>query len=178
MFRAVTAALAAVAVLMVAEPAAASVDDPVRSAKWTPTECAKGSLTGAYREPEGGVVVIGEAEECGRHVPDALFAVATFHVRKPGAKPYAELDDARFFRDGVSRPFGVRTFDGTGTEAVCLMASAEKRIACAWVTVPATAGPVTLAPLNIADPIVAKPVELGPQDEANPNGTSKCGNCW
>jgi hypothetical protein len=176
MFRGVIAGLA-VAVLMAAEPAAASVTDPVRSPQWISTECATGSLTGAKREATGGVIVIGAAEECGNHVPQSIFAVATFHVRNPDNKPFAELDDARYYRKGESRPFGIRTFHGTGTEAVCLMGSATKRIACAWVTVPKV-GPVTLARLDTEDPAVARPVELGRRDPGNPGGTDKCGNCW
>ena len=176
MLRAALAGLV-IAVLMITEPAAASVPDPVRSLEWISTECAKGSLTGAKVESTGGVIVIGQAAECGRHVLGSIFAVATFHVRNPENKPFAELDDARYFRKYESRPFGVRTFHGTGTEAVCLMASATRRIACAWVTVPPV-GPPTIAPLNTEDPIVAKPVELGTSDPSNPAGTDKCGNCW
>lgn len=176
MFRAVIAGLM-VAVLMVAEPAAATVPDPVRSLQWTLTECATGSLISAKREPTGGVIVTGAAAECGKHVPDSFFAIATFHLRNPDQKPFAELEDARFYRQGESRPFGVRTFVGTGTEAVCLMASATKRIACAWVTVPSV-GPAKIAPLNPDDPLVAGPVELGWSDPANPEGSDKCANCW
>jgi hypothetical protein len=177
MFRGVIAGLA-VAVLMAAEPAAASVTDPVRSPQWISTECATGSLTAAKRDVTGGVIVIGAAEECGNHVPRSIFAVATFHVRNPDYKPFAELADARFFRKGESRPFGVRTFYGTGTEAVCLMGSATKRIACVSVTVPAT-GPVTITRLDTDDPVVDRPVELGWRDPGNPGGgTDKCGNCW
>lgn len=176
MFRAVIAGLL-VAVLMLAEPAAASVEDPVRTTQWKSTECAKGVLVNAIREPTGGVIVTGEAGECGEHVPDSFFAVATFHLRDPDRKPFAELEDARFYRKGLSRQFGIRTFFGTGTEAVCLMVSATKRVACALVTVQAIGIP-TVTPLKVDDPLVAKPVELGWRDPAHPVGSDKCGNCW
>jgi hypothetical protein len=179
MFRAVTAGLAAaVAVLLIAEPAAAHVQDPVRSAQWKVTECGQGKLTGAFREPRGGVIVTGEAKECGGHVPGSFFAIATFHVRDPANRPYAEFEDARFFRKERARSFGVHAFRGSGVEAVCLMVSPTKRLDCAWVVVPEI-GPARITPLNPQDPVVAKPVELGPQDPSDNDGSStKCANCW
>ena len=166
------------AVLTAPAPAAVAVPDPVHGPEWTSTECAKGTLTGAIREPRGGgVIVTGEAKECGTHVPGSFFAVATFHLRDPDAKPFAEFEDARYYREGESRSFGVRAFSGTGTEAVCLMLSATKRIACAWVRVPEV-GPATVVPLPVNHPVVARPVELGWDDGANPDGSSKCGTCW
>lgn len=177
MFRAVIAGLL-VGVLMGAEPAVASiVEDPVRTTQWRSTECAKGALIDAIKEPTGGVIVTGEAQECGAHVPGSFFAVATYHLRDPRYKPFAELEDARFYRQGQPRPFGVRTFFGTGTEAVCLMVSATKRIACALVTIPPIGIP-TVKPLKVDDPLVAKPVELGWQDPAHSVGSDKCANCW
>lgn len=178
MFRAVIAGLIA-AILIGAEPATAmSVPDPVRSTQWTVTECAAGKLTGAFRQPQGGVIVTGSATECGKHVPGSIFAVATFHVRDPDRKPFAELEDARYFRKGESRLFGIRTFYGTGTEVVCLMATATKPIDCAMVTVPEI-GVVTVVRLKTSDPRVSTAVELGRGDDpGNPSGSSKCGNCW
>lgn len=178
MFRALTTGLTlALGVLMVAQPALASVPDPVHRPTWIPTECATGSLTDVRREPAGNVMVIGTAKECGRHVAGSIFAVATFHVRSPGRRPFAELHDARHFRNGQARSFGAATFVGTGTEAVCLMASATKRVACAWVTLPA-AGPAQIVPLSTDSPVVARPVELGHVDPGNPQSRAKCATCW
>ncbi len=103
--------------------------------------------------------------------------MANYHVREPARRPYAEVDDARYYRKGVSRRFGVLMFENPGTEAVCLMLSASKRMACAWVTAPES-GPVTITPLDTADPVVARNVEFGWRDPGNPGTRDKCGSCF
>ncbi len=179
MFRFLTVLACSVVIGAVAagSPASATViADPVRSPVWVPASCATGTLTGAVREPGGGVVVSGTAEACGDHVAKSFFALAVFHIGTD-LKPFAEHDDARFYRKEQPRPFAAHAFRSGTTDAVCLMASSTKRLSCAWVSAP-HGQPVTMTPIGIDDPVVRAPVELGRRDPGNPGDVDKCATCF
>jgi hypothetical protein len=107
-------------------------------------------------------------------VPGSFFAVALFHADDPHARAVAHRETARFYpADGSVRNFGARLWIGGGADAVCLMASANRRLACADV-VALRGERVTFRPLATDDRRVAKEVWYDRPEGGQQPGCATC----
>src|SRR4051812_20315776 len=171
--RAAAALCVAFALPLASHPAAALPQSPAGGgspAQWGGAHCASGHLDGVRPDPLAGLVVLGAATRCdgdtGTH--QATFAVVSFGADEDPKRPALVGSDQvrEYLPNGQPRSFGTPVAPWPVTRAVCLMADADTRLACAAVTPLTGAVPFHAIPLD--DPRADGPVSAGLERATTP----------